>query len=97
KTTRHFLTAADLGKCPVLCAIEVNLERFSVRSDIHLRFHSNPSSSLNLNLFHPNDLADRFKARKLRRSRRQERRDYIRTCSSLLAGSQPRRLFGSAA
>ena len=41
KSARHFLTCADLGECPVLLPIEINLERLSVRPDIHLRLHGN--------------------------------------------------------
>ena len=40
KATRYFLTRADFSKGPVALGIEINLERFLIRSDIHLGFHN---------------------------------------------------------
>ena len=40
KATRYFLPGADFGKGPIALGIEINLERFLVRSDIHLGFHN---------------------------------------------------------
>ena len=39
KATRHFLPRADFGKGTVALGIEINLERFLIRPDIHLSFH----------------------------------------------------------
>src|SRR5206468_8513144 len=41
ETARHFLAGADLGESAVLLPIEINLERLPVRSDVHLRLHTN--------------------------------------------------------
>src|SRR5213082_2558886 len=40
KATRYFLPRADFGKGPIAFGIEINLERFLIRSDIHLGFHN---------------------------------------------------------
>lgn len=40
KATRYFLTRADFSKGPVALEIEINLERFLIRPDIHLSFHN---------------------------------------------------------
>ena len=40
KATRYFLPRADFGKGPIAFGIEINLERFLIRSDIHLSFHN---------------------------------------------------------
>src|SRR5437773_5634369 len=39
KATRHFLPGADFRESPVALPVEIDLERFLVRSDIHLRVH----------------------------------------------------------
>ena len=39
KTACHFLASADLGERSILLCIEIDLERFLVRPDIHLRVH----------------------------------------------------------
>ena len=39
KAPRHFLPGADLGEGPVAFDVEIDLERFFVRSDFHLRVH----------------------------------------------------------
>src|SRR3954454_10428688 len=44
KATRHFLPRADLRKSSVAFAIEIYLERFLVRSDIHFRLHASKKS-----------------------------------------------------
>jgi hypothetical protein len=38
--TRYFLPRADFGKGPIAFGIEINLERFLIRPDIHLSFHN---------------------------------------------------------
>jgi hypothetical protein len=40
KATRYFLPRADFGKGSIAFGIEINLERFLIRSDIHLGFHN---------------------------------------------------------
>ena len=40
KTPRHFLAGADFGEGAVLLRVEINLERFLVRPEIHLRLHA---------------------------------------------------------
>ena len=39
KAARHLLASADLGERSVFLRIEIDLERFLVRPDIHLRVH----------------------------------------------------------
>ena len=39
KTARHLLSGANFCKGPVVLPIEIYLERFFVRSDIHFRIH----------------------------------------------------------
>ena len=40
KATRYFLTRADFSKGPIALGIEINLERFPIRPNIHLSFHN---------------------------------------------------------
>ena len=40
KATRYFLPRANFSKGPIALGIEINLERFLIRSDIHLGFHN---------------------------------------------------------
>ena len=40
KATRYFLPRANFGKGPIALGIEINLERFLIRPDIHLGFHN---------------------------------------------------------
>src|SRR4030095_2123836 len=109
KSPRDLLTGADFRKRPVLLPIEINFERFPVRPDIHLRFHSNSSSDLRLALtlaLAQHVLNEQFATRKWRGvavssgrlpMRTPTATTYIRTCSELVAGIPPRKLFGSAA
>src|SRR4051812_21906850 len=39
KSPCYFLPSANLGECPVLLRVEIYLERFLVRPQIHLRLH----------------------------------------------------------
>ena len=40
KAARYFLARANFSKGPIALGIEINLERFLIRSDIHLGFHN---------------------------------------------------------
>ena len=40
KAARYFLPRANFSKGPIALGIEINLERFLIRSDIHLGFHN---------------------------------------------------------
>ena len=46
KTARHFLSGADLGEGAVFICVEINLERFLVRPDIHLGLHTNSVAAI---------------------------------------------------
>ena len=40
KATRYFLPRANFGKGSIALGIKINLERFLIRSNIHLGFHN---------------------------------------------------------
>ena len=40
KATRYFLPRANFGKGSLALGIKINLERFLIRSNIHLGFHN---------------------------------------------------------
>src|SRR5207244_7007928 len=46
KAARHFLTSPDFGECPVLFRIQIDLKRFSVCPDVHLRLHTNSVAAI---------------------------------------------------